>query len=431
MNKLFVLAVVAAAAATQAADPGFVDLFDGKTLNGWKINGGAAEYCVEDGTIAGVSVPGTPGNTFLCTEKEYENFIFKAEFKCMSGNSGIQFRSSATPTKEFKSGTFVFGYQSEITPYGECTGRVYDEGRRGYRFGIVWLDNTPKERLDAALKVFKKNDWNAVEIQCVGPSIKTFINGVKVGDVMDDCQQKGFFGLQIHAQAKTYKDGTPMAPGRAWWRNIQVKELPPCPAWKKFFVRGADGKMKIDGAKYVIPQDWTFVEEKSGAYLRGVHDKNEKKDGLVISTADYANFMARVTYKINGGNSALYFRAAEENVPWVLKGFQNEIAGNNKDSALWHTQGEKTKGRGWVATNDELVAKVRNKTGWNTVCTIAVGDRIVNRLNGFETFDIVDPLCEKTGKLGLQLHGGADNEMRFKNWEVMPIEDWMLPYMQR
>ena len=31
-------------------------------------------------------------------------------------------------------------------------------------------------------------------------------------------------------------------------------------------------------------------------------------------------------------------RAAEEDIPWVLKGFQNEIAGNNKDSALWHTQ---------------------------------------------------------------------------------------------
>jgi hypothetical protein len=83
-----------------------------------------------------------------------------------------------------------------------------------------------------------------------------------------------------------------------------------------------------------------------------------------------------------------------------------------------------------VAANDELVAKVRDdKGGWNTVSTIAVGDRIVNRLNGFETFDIVDPLCEKTGKLGLQLHGGADNEVRFKDWEVMPVEPWMLPYI--
>ena len=67
-------------------------------------------------------------------------------------------------------------------------------------------------------------------------------------------------------------------PGKAWWRNIRIKELPPCPAWKRFFVRGDDGKMKLDGAKFVIPQDWSFVEDKDGAYLRGLHDKTEKND---------------------------------------------------------------------------------------------------------------------------------------------------------
>lgn len=428
---MFAAAALVAGAAF-SAEPGFTDLFDGKTLDGWKTNGGSAEYHVEDGVIAGVGVPGTPGNTFLCTAREYENFIFKAEFKCPSGNSGIQFRSSTVPAPKLKNGTRVFGYQSEIRPNGDCCGRIYDEGRRGHKKGIVWLDNTPPEREQAMLKTFRKNDWNSVEIQCVGPSIKTFVNGVKVADVLDDCQQRGFFGLQIHAQGKTNKDGTPTVPGKAWWRNIRIKELPPCPAWKRFFVRGDDGKMKLDGAKFVIPQDWSFVEDKDGTYLRGLHDKTEKKDGLVISLADYANFMARVTYKINGGNSALYFRAEEEDVPWVLKGFQNEIAGNNKDSALWHTSGKTTKGRGWVASNDELVEKIRDaKGGWNTVSTVAVGDRIVNRINGFETFDIVDPLCEKTGKLGLQLHGGANNEMRFKDWEVMPVEDWMLPYIAR
>ncbi|MBP5227465.1 MAG: DUF1080 domain-containing protein [Kiritimatiellae bacterium] len=422
MTRLLTAACVCTMAMGLFAEEGFTDLFDGKTLNGWKLNGGSATYAVENGEIVGRCAPNTPGNTFLCTEKEYENFIFKIEFKCENGNSGVQFRSSTRPDAKLKNGTRVFGYQSEIRPDGDSCARIYDEGRRGHRFGIVWLDiSTPKERLDAAKKVFKRGDWNEMEIQCVGPSIKTWINGVKVTDIFDDCQQKGFFGLQIHAGKE----------GISHWRNIRIKTLPPCPPWKPFFVKGGDGKWALKDAHYVIPQDWSFVEEKGGVYLRGVHDKNEKKDGLVISDADYDNFMARVTYQINGGNSALYFRAAEEDIPWVLKGFQNEIAGNNRDSALWHTQGKTTKGRGWVAMNDELVTKVRNTNGWNTVSTIAVGDRIVNRLNGFETFDIIDPPCEKTGKLGLQLHGGADNEMRFKNWEVMPVEPWMLEAMKR
>lgn len=425
--KKSILLVSLLAAAVAGAEDGFTALFDGQSLKGWKINGGSAEYTVANGEIVGRGVPGTPGNTFLCTEKNYENFIFKVEFKCDDGNSGVQFRSSTRPDKGVKHGTRVFGYQAEITPNGPTTARVYDEGRRGHRFGLVWLDNsTPDARLDAAYKTFKVKGWNELEIQCVGPSIKTWLNGVKVVDIFDDCQQKGFFGLQIHAQ----KAGT--TPGECHWRNARIKELPSCPAWKEFFVKGADGKWKVDGAHYVIPQDWTFVDDKDGAYLRGIHDQKEKKDGLVISDADYDNFMARVTYKLNGGNSALYFRAAEEDIPWVLKGFQNEIAGNSRDSALWHTQGKTTRGRGWVASNDKLVEKVRDaKGGWNTVATIAVGNRIVNRINGFETFDIIDPKCEKTGKLGLQLHGGCANEMRFKKWEVMPVLPWMLEYINR
>lgn len=420
--RIMALAVVCTLSMSAFAEEGFTSLFDGKTLNGWKLNGGSATYAVENGEIVGRCVPGTPGNTFLCTEQEYENFIFKIEFKCENGNSGVQFRSSTRPDEKLKNGTRVFGYQAEIRPGGDNCARIYDEGRRGHRYKIVWLDiNTPQERLNAAQKSFKKGDWNEIEIQCVGPSIKTWLNGVKVVDILDDCQQKGFFGLQIHAGKE----------GISHWRNIRIKTLPPCPPWKKFFVKKADGKWTLDGAHYVIPQDWSFVEEKDGVYLRGVHDKTEKKDGLVISDSDYANFMARVTYQINGGNSALYFRAAEEDIPWVLKGFQNEIAGNTKDSALWHTQGKTTPGRGWVASNDELVEKVRNSNGWNTVSTIAIGNRIVNRINGFETFDIIDPVCEKTGKLGLQLHGGADNEMRFKDWEVMPVEAWMLEAINR
>ena len=408
-----------------AAEQGFTSLFNGATLDGWKVRGGSAEYAVENGDIVGRGVPGTPGNTFLCTEKEYENFVFKAEFLCEGGNSGIQFRSSARPDAKLKHGNRVFGYQSEIRPDGNSCGRIYDEGRRGHKHKLVWLDlSTPSNRLDAAKAAFRKGTWNEMEIQCVGPSIKTWINGVKVADILDDCQQKGFFGLQIHA-SKT-------AGGVARWRNIRIRELPPCPPWKKFFVKGQDGAWKLEGARFVIPQDWSFLEEKDGrGQLRGLHDEKEKKDGLVVSDANYSDFMARVTYRIEGGNSALYFRAAEEDVPWLLKGFQNEIAGNNRDSALWHTRGKTSKGRGWVAINEELVAKVRNTNGWNTISTIAVGDRIVDRINGFETFDIIDPLCEKTGKLGLQLHGGKANEMRFMDWEVMELPPEMTSLMSR
>ena len=217
MKRILMTMVCVAALAACAVEPGFTSLFDGKTLEGWTLNGGSAEYAVENGEITGRCVPGTPGNTFLCTAKEYENFIFKVEFRCEGGNSGIQFRSSTREDGNLKHGTRVYGYQAEIRPDGDSCARIYDEGRRGHRHKIVWLDlTTPDARLKEAKQAFRKGGWNEMEIQCVGPSIKTWINGHKVVDILDDCQQRGFFGLQIHGQ----KDGT--KPGVSHWRNIRI-----------------------------------------------------------------------------------------------------------------------------------------------------------------------------------------------------------------
>ena len=94
--------------------------------------------------------------------------------------------------------------------------------------------------------------------------------------------------------------------------------------------------------------------------------------------------------------------------------------------------GKTIPGRGWVVTNDEIVEKVRNKDDqWNTTCTAAYGDRLIQTLNGFCTSDIVDEACEKTGKLGLQMHGGADCEMFFKDFEVMPITQDTMELIER
>src|SRR3954453_20820929 len=94
---LRILAVTALAVGsafhTGAADDGFTNLFDGKTLAGWEQHSGKAEYRVEDGTIVGKTVVNT-GNSFLCTKKKYGDFVLEFEFKVAPGmNSGVQFRS--------------------------------------------------------------------------------------------------------------------------------------------------------------------------------------------------------------------------------------------------------------------------------------------------------------------------------------------------
>ncbi len=92
--ELFVLCGLVAATSHAA---GWVKLFDGKTLNGWTEHSGKATYVVDNGTILGTAVLGSP-NSFLCTNKEYGNFILEFEVKVDPElNSGVQFRSQIHP----------------------------------------------------------------------------------------------------------------------------------------------------------------------------------------------------------------------------------------------------------------------------------------------------------------------------------------------
>ena len=80
------LAAVLVFSAAQA-EPGFVSLFDGKSLDGWQIVGQKGSgYIVEKGLLVCPADGG--GNLF--TTKEYANFILRFEFRLFDGsNNGI------------------------------------------------------------------------------------------------------------------------------------------------------------------------------------------------------------------------------------------------------------------------------------------------------------------------------------------------------
>ena len=79
LTGLFVL-TLASAAQVHAADNGWVDLFDGKTLDGWIQKNGTASYRVEDGAIVGKTSEGSP-NSFLCSTIDYGDFELEFEVK--------------------------------------------------------------------------------------------------------------------------------------------------------------------------------------------------------------------------------------------------------------------------------------------------------------------------------------------------------------
>jgi len=191
----------------------WVALFDGKTLKGWVQRGGKALYTVEDGAVVGTTVKGTP-NSFLCTEKNYGDFILELDFKVDEGlNSGVQIRSESR--KDYKDGR-VHGYQVEIDPSSRAwTGGIYDEGRRG------WLNDLKSN--EPARKAFKHNEWNHFRVEAVGPRIRTWLNGTAAADLTDTMTATGFIALQVHGT----KNDKPL---QVRWRNIRLQELPPAAA---------------------------------------------------------------------------------------------------------------------------------------------------------------------------------------------------------
>ncbi len=394
LSLLLVAAALAGSGAARAAEgPKFVPLFDGKTLAGWKLVGDAI-YTADDGSILGQT--GAGGHSFLITEKTYGDFILDLEVKAEKrGNSGIQFRSSLRPAKKgyfAKVGGRVFGYQCEIdsSPRAWSAG-IYDEGRRGWLNDLK--DNEPGR------KAFQFNAWNRFRIQCIGDHIQTWINGVPCADLVDSMTLEGFFGLQVHGERKGQKNA------RIRWRNLRIADLGRrrwLPLWAG---KSLDGWHKQGGGAWTI-EDGVLV---------GRHAKAEPRHGHLISDKVYADFTVHLKYKPVQGNSGFYFRVDEVGGNVGVHGFQSEIDPQVNPGGLYETGG-----RGWVARPSPAFIKKHFKPGqWNEMWVSAHGGRIVTHINGHKAVELKNDKGRPKGHIAIQLHGGADVEVRFKDIQIM------------
>lgn len=177
-----------------------VRLFDGETLTGWR-EVGDARWSVEDGAILGEV--GGGGQSFLVSEREFADFVLEVDLKPeLPGNSGIQVRSHQDERGR------VFGYQIEIDSSDRAwSGGLYDEARR------AWLDDLTAE--PAARAAFRRGAWNRYRIECVGPRVRTWVNGVPAADWLDPVDLQGFFALQVHSGNDT----------RVRWRDLRLQDL--------------------------------------------------------------------------------------------------------------------------------------------------------------------------------------------------------------
>ena len=367
------------------------------SLDGWKQLGGLARYDLKDGVVVGRAVPGTP-NSFLTTEKYFGDFVLEYEFKVDERlNSGVQIRSNSFP--DYKNGQ-VHGYQVEIDPDMKrarlWTGGIYEEGRRGWLNDLK--DNEP------ARKAFLPNTWNHIRVVAEGAHIRTWLNGVAAADLVDPMTPSGFIGLQVHGiGGDAAKAGAEVA-----WRNLRIKDLG-TRTWKPLF-SGKD----LNGWKALPGGEWKV----ENGVIRGSSPASEKRHGMLLSNGSYKDFIVRLKFTVASGDSGFYWRAQPVDSDVSVHGFQVEVDSSMETGGLYETGG-----RAWVVKPDPafIEKQAKYKPGeWTELFLVVEGQNARVFINGIETARLTDDANGNTeGHFGLQLHGGMDMDVSFKDLEIL------------
>jgi len=248
LHKPVRLALVCAAAlayggAAAAAD-GFVSLFNGRDLSGWKVPvGDNGHWKVVGGVIDIDARSEASGDKSLWSENEFGDFVLRVEWRIKetpyinpnvpiikpdgSEKKGPDGKPIHMAVPDSDSGVYLRGdskSQVNIWCWPVGSGEVY-----GYRTDDkmpvdVRAGVTPKKLADKDI-----GEWNRFEITMVGDRLTVVLNGETVIDKarLPGVKPRGPIALQHHGEWRDGKWVSP--PALVQFRNIEIQELPAKP----------------------------------------------------------------------------------------------------------------------------------------------------------------------------------------------------------
>jgi hypothetical protein len=415
---IIVLSSFAACASLKAqTEPGFISLFDGKSLDGWTLHGkSGAGYGVTNGVI--YCARGGGGN--LLTEKEFSDFILRLQFKLEpGGNNGIGIRAplegdSAYNGMEIQVLDDKAPKHATIKPW-QFNGSIYN---------VVPAKN-------GAAKI---GEWNDYEITAKGRKIKVVLNGrtivdADLNDVHDPAtieKHPGIFRERGHVGFLGHNDYVE-------FRNIRIKELtvqdkdnkPPVGfvalfngknlnGWKGLLARPNDNPSKR--AK-LSPQELSEAQAKADERM---HEHWKAQNGEIVfdgkgdslcTKKDYGNFEMLVDWKIPPrGDSGIYVRGSPQVQIWE----PNSPGQFNPPDGSGGLYNNEKNPRHPLTFADHPVGE------WNRFRIVMVGEKVHVFLNGelvvrdttLENYWERDKPVYPAGQIELQNHGGP---LWFKN----------------
>jgi hypothetical protein len=226
--------------AAEAPPAGFVSLFNGRDLTGWRVpQGDNGHWRLVDGVIDYDAESEASGDKSLWSEKEYGDFVLRVDWRIKETpyvNPNVQIvRPDGTLKKDARgepiriavpdsdSGIYLRGTskaQVNIWCWPVGSGEVY-----GYRTdesmpASVRAGVTPKRLADHDI-----GQWNTFEITVRGNRLSVVLNGERVLEEAElpGLPPRGRIALQHHGAKKDGRWESP--PALVQFRNIAIKEL--------------------------------------------------------------------------------------------------------------------------------------------------------------------------------------------------------------
>ena len=182
---------IAAPMQTQTA-PVYGNLFDGRTLTGWRATGNASIWTVKDGSIVGINDEKKSGST-LYTKAKYEDFDLSLKVMWTGVvDSGVFLRKPELQVQLGQSNSLKIDMTCCF--YTGTKGDIYPQAGRGK--GVAAL--------------LKEGEWNTLRVRARGDRFEVWLNGTKTTDYTNAAYPSAApIGLQVHpglAMSVQFKD---------------------------------------------------------------------------------------------------------------------------------------------------------------------------------------------------------------------------------
>ena len=160
--------------------------------------------------------------------------------------------------------------------------------------------------------------------------------------------------------------------------------------------------------------EWKVVD----GVIVGTSASSERRHGLLVSDRELTNFILRAKFRVREGNSGLYFRAEETDTNVAVRGFQAEVDRSSAVGGLYETAM-----RGWVRKPDpDVIENILTHGEWVSITVTAIDDDVTVSLNGTTVTELLgDKESLKKGRIALQLHGGQNMHVEFKDIAVLKL----------